>query len=348
MLFSRNRCNVTTKPFNHAAQELWECVDAKFRQAKSNKSLAPIAYMMINRCPVTSTNQGKRNLISRDSDLTDISERIPVTGEDGQVYRNEYCAKCHGISNMAHWGVVVACLDPVQNGTNITYGSAYLRENCTWYLSPGNESAASASSCNRSTLCESVSNTTESSQYTDLVNKCKVYSQIVVADNILYKNFHCASCNGKDVKKFQKLTENIKGPSLSIFFDYKSLSGDNGAPDGKKAKDESSDDDIIQGYLTHIGLSLSMICLCAVVMTYVWFPSLRTVPGLVLLALCLSLLAYQGLLLASAYLTPGTPGCKAVAVLLHLMIVKSFAWMTVMSYDVSKTFSRQGKALAFH
>lgn len=293
---------------------------------------------MINRCPITKarSSQGSRSCIRPGSNPTDFSERIPVTGEDNKTYRNAFCAECHGIKNFTHWGLTVACLDPVaKDRTDLTHNSAYLWENCSWYLSPGNQSNVSASPCTRSTLCKSVITTVESSKFHDLVNKCGAYSQLVEADLVLYKNFHCASCNGKDVKKFKKPPlQQTSMPTLSLFFDYKSLSRGNGS---RKSTDEN-----IQSYVTVIGLSLSITCLLAVVMTYIRFKTLRTVPGLVLLALSLSLLAYQGLLLASPYVTSGTPGCKAVAILLHFMILNSFAWMTVMSYDVSKTFSQNG------
>ncbi|XP_028416393.1 putative adhesion G protein-coupled receptor E4P [Dendronephthya gigantea] len=72
---------------------------------------------------------------------------------------------------------------------------------------------------------------------------------------------------------------------------------------------EESLDEVIQSYLTVIGISLSITCLLTVVMTYARFPTLRTIPGLVLLGLSLSLLAYQALLLASPYTT--SYGCKA-------------------------------------
>ena len=305
--------------------------------------------MMISRCPVTNitANQSSRNCIRPKTNRTDISERIPVTGEDGKTYRNAYCAKCHGITNIIHWGLMVACLDPVKNGTNLAYGSAYLWENCTWYVSPGNESTLSASTCRQSTLCECAINTTESLKYNDLVNKCKAYSQLLEADDALYKNFHCASCNGKSVTKFKEPPGNVRKPSLSLFFDYKSLSRGSDDEDAEVTRIGESSDEVIQGYLTMIGLSLSITCLLAVVTTYIRFTTLRTVPGLVLIALSLSLLAYQGLLLASPYVTSGTPGCKAMAVSLHLMILSSFAWMTVMSYDVSKTFSRKGGVYYF-
>jgi hypothetical protein len=342
-------CNLTTKPFNQSTQDLWECVDAKYSEPWGyNKSLAPIAYMMINRCPLTNFNMTTNQSQSRDcvrpgTNRTDILERIPVTGEDGKTYRNAYCAECHGITNITRWGFSVACLDRVKNGTDLTYDSAYLRKNCTWYVSPRNETETSVSRCTKATLCESAISTAESLKYNDLVNKCKDYSQLLEADGVVYKNFHCASCNGKSVKEFLFPTANILKPKLTLFFDHKSFSqgsGDNGA-DGSKTGESS--DDVIQGYLTVIGLSLSIACLLAVVMTYIHFTTLRTVPGLVLLALSLSLLAYQSLLLASPYVTSGSAGCKAMAILLHWMILSSFAWMTVMSYDVSKTFSRKGR-----
>ena len=301
--------------------------------------------MMINRCPVTkitASQNRSRNCIRSDTNRTNIFEHIPVTGEDGKTYRNAYCAECHGITNITRWGFLVACLEPVKNGTNLTYRSAYLREKCIWYVSPGNESTISVSRCTQGTPCKSVISTEESLKYNDLVNKCKDYSQLLEADGVLYKNFHCASCNGKSVNKFQKPSVNVFKPSLTLFFDHKSFAKRSTDDNAEGLTTEESSDDVIQSYLTVIGLSLSIVCLLAVVMTYLHFTTLRTIPGLVLLALSLSLLAYQGLLLASPYVSSGSPGCKVMAILLHWMILTSFAWMTVMSYDVSKTFSRKG------
>lgn len=303
--------------------------------------------MMINRCPATNktaTQSSRPNCIRNDDNRTDISDQIPVTGDDGKTYRNAFYAKCHGVNNITYWGLAVECPDPVRKGTNLEYGSDYLNENCTWYISPGDESVVPASPCKQSTLCESVVSTAESSHYTDLINKCEAYSQLVTADNSLYKNFHCASCNGKEVMKFGKFVPNVKRPSLMLFFDYKSISR---GPDHKKAENKKireSNDDVIQSYLTLIGLPLSITSLLAVVITYAYFSTLRTLPGLVLAALSLSLLAYQTLLLVSFRVTSGTVGCKVVAILLHLLTLMSFSWMTVMSYDVYTTFSRKGTA----
>ena len=345
LLFCSCRCNVTTKPFNQSQQELWDCVDAKFMQSKNNRTQPSLAYMMINRCPVSKTNnQTSHNCSRPGTSLTDISERIPVTGDDNKTYRNSFCAECHGIKNFIHWKLAVACLDPaVKNKTDLPYNSIYLKENCDWYFFPGHQ--ITTSPCTRSTMCESVITTDESSKYDDLVNKCKAYSQLVEADHALYKNFHCASCNGKDVKKFQKPTIQLNLPSFLLFFDYKSFSRGSGS--NNAGGNGSKNHENIQGYLTVIGLSLSIMCLLAVVMTYTRFKTLRTVPGLVLLSLSISLLAYQSTLLVSPFVTLRTAGCKAVAILLHFMILNSFAWMTVMSYDSKRTFSQKGTLLSY-
>ena len=268
---------------------------------------------MINRCPEsrTRTNQSSRSCIPSGSNHTSISERIPVTGENGKVYRNAYCAKCHGVTNFRHWGLRVCCFDAIKNGSDVAYERLYLLENYTWELSPGNESAMSASVCTKANECETAVNTSESSQYTDLENKCRVYSQLVEADGVLYKNFHCATCNGKDILKFSKPPLHTKMYPLTVFFDYNSLiegsrSGDKSSevPYAQNNSDEAQNrtgevkNEIVLGYFTWIGLSLSIICLLLVVITYIRFTKLQTVPGLILLALSLSLLAYQGLLLA--------------------------------------------------
>lgn len=304
--------------------------------------------MMINHCPATHirANDSRASCTNSQSNCENPLEHIPVVDEDRNTYRSKYFANCHGIRNVSYWGVTVACLDPIQNGTNLEYGSPYLRENCSWYLSPG-ENITSAQPCTLSTLCKAVVTTKESKKFKDIANKCKSYSQIVVAGSAVYKNFHCASCNGKLVIEFKKPAVNVKKPSLSLFFDYKTLSQDSQHHPGDVPKDDETLHDVIQRYLTVIGLSLSITCLLAVVITYTKFKVLRTLPGLMLLGLSASLIAYQSLLLANPYVTPKSPKCKAMAILLHFTIILSFSWMSVMSYDVTKTFTRKGQREIF-
>ena len=328
-------------------QALWQCADVTYKKPKSNSQRLPsVAYMMITRCSKSNktTNHNSFECLRAGADQTKLSDVIPVIGEDGRSYANRHCAKCNGINdvkNMTFWGLVVSCRGKV-NATILTYDSEYLHRHCNWHFAPPNTTKFSASPCKITTLCQKVVETPELKElnYTNLIEKCKSYMLLVGDNSNIYKNFHCVLCNGVNISDVNLPPTDGILPSLTMFFDYDSLTDDHDP--SQHTPEVTSPHDAIGGYITTVGLALSIACLSIVVITYVWFPKLRTVPGLVLLGLSLSLILHQALLLVSYLATSQSTACKGVAVLLHFMILSAFTWMTIMSYDVAKTFAMKG------
>ena len=328
-------------------QALWQCADVTYKKPQANSQrLSSVAYMMITRCPKSKkrSNHSSLECLRAGADQTKLSEVIPVIGEDGRSYANRQCVKCNRINdvkNMTFWGLVASCRGKV-NATSLTYDSEYLHRNCNWHFAPPNTTKFSASPCKITTLCQKVVETPESKElnYTDLIEKCKSYMQVVNTDSNIYKNFHCALCDGVNMSDVNLPPTDGILPSLTMFFDYDSFSDDHDS--SQHTPEVTSPHDVIGSYVTTVGLSLSIACLSIVVITYVWFPKLRTMPGLVLLGLSLSLILHQALLLVSYLATSQSTACKGVAVLLHFMILSAFTWMTIMSYDVAKTFAMKG------
>ncbi|GFR84982.1 adhesion G protein-coupled receptor L3 [Elysia marginata] len=99
----------------------------------------------------------------------------------------------------------------------------------------------------------------------------------------------------------------------------------------------------VQYYLEVVCVSLSVTCLLFSSFTYCLFPSLRSLPGMSNLSLCLSLAVAQVCLLITARwgvnqrLPQGY--CLAHAVLLHYSWLASFAWMSVCCIHMFRVFT---------
>jgi hypothetical protein len=92
--------------------------------------------------------------------------------------------------------------------------------------------------------------------------------------------------------------------------------------------------------LTYIGLSLSVLCLVFVLVTYLLFGELRTLPGINLMNLSTALLVANVFWLIGS----GQTGvaCVAIAVILHFTFLASFAWMSIIAFSTWKAFSSAG------
>ena len=92
--------------------------------------------------------------------------------------------------------------------------------------------------------------------------------------------------------------------------------------------------------LSFIGLCASIPCLVLVLLTYSLFNDLRTVPGVNLMNLTLSLLLTH-VLVFGIKATHIKPLCNAIAVLLHYLYLVTFTWMSIIAFDTYRTFSRK-------
>ncbi|KAJ7371549.1 hypothetical protein OS493_024890 [Desmophyllum pertusum] len=84
--------------------------------------------------------------------------------------------------------------------------------------------------------------------------------------------------------------------------------------------------------LTYIGLSLSIISLVSVLVTYSLFKELRTLPGINLMNLSLAHLLSNLLFLGAVYVEAKVV-CTVIAILLHYFLLVSFMWMSIIAFE---------------
>lgn len=95
--------------------------------------------------------------------------------------------------------------------------------------------------------------------------------------------------------------------------------------------------------VTLVGFSVSITCHILILITYSLFQELRTVPGLNLMSLSLSMCLAQIVWLISSTHFLRTSHCKRLAVLDHYLHQVSFLAMTAISYHTHHTFSQPFK-----
>lgn len=104
-------------------------------------------------------------------------------------------------------------------------------------------------------------------------------------------------------------------------------------------KEENRDKLSLLAPLSVTGLAISILSLLIVLVTYYTFNELRTIPGIHLVNLSLSLLLSHLLQLLTPVLNTSKASYTAFAVLLHYFSLVSFAWMSLIAYDTWRTFS---------
>ena len=93
--------------------------------------------------------------------------------------------------------------------------------------------------------------------------------------------------------------------------------------------------------LTYVGCAISMASLILLFGVYITLAELRTLPGKNLMSLSASMLFYHTVFLMSGQ-TNLPHLCMVVSILLHFFLLSSFCWMSVMAFDVAKTFTNKG------
>ncbi|XP_015903268.2 uncharacterized protein [Parasteatoda tepidariorum] len=95
----------------------------------------------------------------------------------------------------------------------------------------------------------------------------------------------------------------------------------------------------IHYWLTVITLSISIVCLVLHLSVYGMFKTLRNCPGKILMCLSSSLLCGHFSLLLGSYFVQITWLCYANSLLMHFGYIGAFTWMSVMAFDICRTFS---------
>ena len=93
--------------------------------------------------------------------------------------------------------------------------------------------------------------------------------------------------------------------------------------------------------LSYIGCSLSILGTTMVLVTYTIFSELRTLPGLILMNLCISIFAINLLFITLGPTLQSFPVrelCSTVAVALHFFYLVQFSWMSIFSCEMVRKF----------
>ena len=100
------------------------------------------------------------------------------------------------------------------------------------------------------------------------------------------------------------------------------------------------------GSITFISFLLSILLLTFLLVTYILFPQLRTIPGKNLMNFAASLLLFQIFWLpsSSTEVRSDKPTCMAMAIMEHYFLMASFVSMSVIAFHTCKVFARSSAA----
>ncbi|XP_012559579.2 uncharacterized protein LOC105845893 isoform X1 [Hydra vulgaris] len=93
----------------------------------------------------------------------------------------------------------------------------------------------------------------------------------------------------------------------------------------------------VEGYITIVGCSLSILGYIVTMTTYVIIPELNTVPGKSIVCLCFMLLICDMITLSAQSFDQ--KWCKVSSYLIHFFSLSAQMWCTVLAYDIWLTFS---------
>jgi hypothetical protein len=101
-------------------------------------------------------------------------------------------------------------------------------------------------------------------------------------------------------------------------------------------------DDYIQGTVTLIGSSLSLAGLAYTLLTYTLLAPLRTLPGKMLMHLCVSLFLAQLVFVTALNKASDQQVCTAIAMAEHYLWLVAFFWMNTIAWNSMMTFTSKG------
>jgi len=104
-----------------------------------------------------------------------------------------------------------------------------------------------------------------------------------------------------------------------------------------------SKDDEVLSILTLVCMVISIIALVFVLVTYSLFTELRTLPGINLMNLSISILLAQLLWILGSGQTDTPIACTVIAVLLHYFLLVSFVWTSIIAFDTWRAFAVKGR-----
>ena len=99
----------------------------------------------------------------------------------------------------------------------------------------------------------------------------------------------------------------------------------------------------VLGHITFVSFLLSILSLIFLLVTYILFPQLRTLPGKNLMNFSTNLLLFELFWLPSGFteVWSDKPACMALGILEHYFLLSSFVGMSVIAFHTCKVFARR-------
>ena len=113
-------------------------------------------------------------------------------------------------------------------------------------------------------------------------------------------------------------------------------------PDNQNPKDLQREASGTLGQITFAGIIVSIISTCFLLVVYLSFKELRNLPGRCLISLLSAMLCKNIIFLCADKFQQVELFCKAIAIFLHFLVLASFSWMSVMTFDTANAFNVYG------
>ena len=156
-------------------------------------------YYIIRTCPRNETNKVRRKKCMGKSRVS-FEDFIWVTGLDnGKIYKNKFCAECHGVLNYTYWTLMTSCYEVIDNA-DIFWIKKTVPSNCSLtVVPPATKKDILTSLCTVPSISKcNVTGQWETYNWA-LENACNAfeshYLEAIPLSFKVYRNVFCYLCN---------------------------------------------------------------------------------------------------------------------------------------------------------
>ena len=161
-------------------------------------------YTTFTACPRSYGHNSVR--IACERKATNLQEFVVVSDKYHVVYKNRFCAQCHGVNDVDTWQVKIICTSThMAHNFNITDDyftnddPVYLQDKCILNAEPTDDVAQQKTKCFRA--LDNCNGTFNYSDFDEERKACANYTQyFITKDQVfgfltVYQNVHCYLCN---------------------------------------------------------------------------------------------------------------------------------------------------------
>lgn len=94
----------------------------------------------------------------------------------------------------------------------------------------------------------------------------------------------------------------------------------------------------VNKYIMYTFTSISIVCYTVIILVHLYFKELKTVPGLIAIALCMTLLITDVLITSSNEINENFYACKVIGILLHWGLLSAQLWVVILAFDLLSKF----------